>query len=142
MNSTADSETSSIDPASFSSTETGSTEDFAETSFTEDRTEIGSNEDLTETGCTEDHDSATTETSSTEDSPPFTETRSSALLFLSVDLSDLNTCPPPSILSDDQKYQILTILPALLKQNTRALLAIIDCIQFLVKQGLGLRGSD
>ena len=26
--------------------------------------------------------------------------------------------------------------------NTRALLAIIDCIQFLVKQGLGLRGSD
>ena len=26
--------------------------------------------------------------------------------------------------------------------NTRALLAIVDCIQFLVKQGLGLRGSD
>ena len=26
--------------------------------------------------------------------------------------------------------------------NTRALLAIIDCIQFLVKQGLGLRGSN
>ena len=142
MNSTADSETSSIDPVSYSSTEdrteTGSTEDRTETSSTEDRTETGSSEDHTETGTTEDHDRATTETSSTEDSPPLTETRSSALPILSVDhsppltetrssalpilsidLSDLSTCPPPSSLSDDQKYQILTIVPAPLLSSIR-----------------------
>ena len=184
--------------------------------------------------------------------PVETSSASATLPIPSVDLRDLSTCSPPSSLSDDQKYQILTVVPAPLKDypvnsqkrrfrsqwveqfswvrysvsmdgvfcapcylfslarynnefvsspfrnwkhavgsscgklnrhseslshkeclakaasliaimnnkelsirsrlseeydrqvqlNTKALLAIIDCIQFLVKQGLGLRGSE
>ena len=68
---------------------------------------------------------------------------------------DLGTIQSPSSLSEQQKYQILSTIPAKPKEsqlseayekqvqlNTRALLLIIDSIQFLVKQGLGLRGSN
>ena len=90
-----------LDPASFSSEEDcNASAPFTENSFTED---------CIETGSIEDHDHASTSsaeiTSSTEESPPPTETRSSALPILSVDLTDLSTCLPPSSLSDDQKYQ-------------------------------------
>ena len=47
--------------------------------------------------------------------PVETSSASATLPIPSVDLRDLSTCSPPSSLSDDQKYQILTVVPAPLK---------------------------
>ena len=87
--------------------------DVAPASFSSEEDCNASAASLTETeDCIETDSIDHSSTSSAE----ITETRTSALPILSVDLTDLSTCPPPSSLSDDQKYQILTVVPAPLKQ--------------------------
>ena len=77
-----------------------STVDVAPASFSSEEDCNASAASLTETeDCIETDSIDHSSTSSAE----ITETRTSALPILSVDLTDLSTCPPPSSLSDDQK---------------------------------------